>query len=137
VAEDPSEQVIVMQSDSFLQTMGKGSAGQFSTFGASNRSHTRTFLLGTFPWTDALAAFDDVNETIAYSQVLLDKLTTSLIQEPLKSFIDQCQPPPLIVAEDIDCSNYLTAFTGIKRQVCAQMVRGAGNAGLIALPLID
>lgn len=82
----------------------------------------RTLLLGMFPWTDALASLNDVNETIAYSQVLLDKLTTSLIKEPLKRVIDDCQPPPLIAAKDIDCSNYLTAFTGTKRQVCAQTV---------------
>ena len=90
-----------------------------------------------FPWTDALAALDDINETLSYSQMLLDKLTTSLIKEPLKSVIAQCQSPYLIVAEDIDCSNYLTAFTGIKRQVCAQMVRCDGSEGLIALSLID
>lgn len=109
----------------------------YQPVGLHTIAHTRkrTCISGMFPWTDALAALDDVNETVAYSQILLDKLTTSLVKEPLKSLIDECQPPPLIVAEDIDCSDYLTAFTGIKRQVCAQMVRGAENAGLIALSL--
>lgn len=83
----------------------------------------RTLLLRMFPWAEALASLNDVNGTIAYSQVLLDKLTTSLIKEPLKSVLDECQAPPLIAAKDIDCSNYLSAFTGTKRQVCVRTVR--------------
>jgi sulfur relay (sulfurtransferase) DsrF/TusC family protein len=75
-----------------------------------------------------------VNQTLAYSQIFLDKLTASLIKEPSKSFIDECQPPSLIAVDDIDCFKYLTAFTGIKRQVCAQMMQGVGS---IALSLIN
>jgi hypothetical protein len=98
------------------------------------RAHASAFLLGMFPWTEALAALDDANETLYYSQILLDKLTASLIKEPLSNVIEECQPPSLIAVEDIDCFKYLTAFTGIKRQVRAQMLQGVG---LIPLSLIN
>ena len=71
-----------------------------------------------FPWTDALANLEDMNMTLSYSQKLLDHLTTSLVQEPRTALVEECQAPPLMHAESIDCSRYPTAFTEARpRQV--------------------
>ena len=91
--------------------------------------HERADVSATFPWTDALATLANVNATVSYTQILLDKLTKSLVQEPVSASIEACQPPPLMQADNIDCSKYPTAFTeSTSRQVRRHEMCGVGRA---------
>jgi hypothetical protein len=52
-----------------------------------------------------------------YTQTLLDALTQTLEQEQDQPPNQNCHAPPLKSREEIDCSEYPSAFTGVKREV--------------------
>ncbi|EKU22134.1 beta- -mannosyl-glycoprotein beta- -n-acetylglucosaminyltransferase, partial [Nannochloropsis gaditana CCMP526] len=73
-------------------------------------------MMGKFPWADAVAALNDTAKTSHYTQLLLDQLSTSLLQEPIVAPRPSCHPPPLMQAADIQCSKYPHAFTPKERR---------------------
>lgn len=80
-----------------------------------SKSFRETFL--KFPW-DAFeeAIVKNVTaETKSYSKLFIDELTYFLELEPLVHVNQECKPPSLPSAADINCTLYLNAFTGAKR----------------------
>jgi len=112
-----------------LVVVGAAQAEDRTAHRYSHYLHERADVSATFPWTDALAALTSVNATLSYTQILLDKLTRSLVQEPVSASIEACQPPPLMQADTIDCSKYPTAFTkATSHQVRRHEMCGVGRA---------
>lgn len=70
-----------------------------------------------FPWDGfEIAVTKNLSlEIISYSEALIDKLTYFLTLEPLVPVNEQCLPPPLPSVDEIDCTLYPKAFTGVKR----------------------
>lgn len=70
-----------------------------------------------FPWDDFKEVLRQWNDTASasYSKLLIDKLTTFLVLEPLVPVNLQCTPPPLPSSAEINCTLYPNAFNGAKR----------------------
>lgn len=87
----------------------------------SSNSFRETFR--HFPWDafEDAAANNLTADTLAYSKLLIDRLVYFLKLEPLHPVNEQCKPPTLSSADEIDCTLYPNAFTGAKRSLAAKI----------------
>lgn len=84
-------------------------------FNKQRKTFKETFL--AFPWDD----FENVTakgheaETLSYAESFIGELKHFLELEPLVPINEECKPPPLPSSDDVNCTLYPKAFSGVKR----------------------